>query len=103
MLEIIEIIDSPLKNKKYRAIINDGKHYDFGLKGSKTFLDHQNHYLQTNYQKRHLGNDKERYLIENGIISPALLSYYILWGGYTDINNGIKYLNNIFKKHSKNV
>ena len=102
MLEIIDIIDSPLINKKYRAFTNDGKHYDFGLKGSKTFLDHQNQYLRTNYQKRHLGNDKERYLIENGIMSPALLSYYILWGGYTDINNGIKYVNNILKKHSKN-
>ena len=30
MLQIIEIIDSPLENKKYRAITNDGKHYDFG-------------------------------------------------------------------------
>ena len=75
MLEIIEIIDSPLIDKQYRLFTNDGKHYDFGLKVSKTFLDHQNQYLRTNYKKRHLGNEKERYLIENTIMSPALLSY----------------------------
>ena len=46
MLQIIELIESPLKDKKYRAIINDGSHYDFGLKGSKTYLDHQNSYLR---------------------------------------------------------
>ncbi len=34
-------------------------------------------------------------------MSPALLSFYILWGGYTDINNGIKYLNNILREKSK--
>ena len=42
MLQITEIIESPLANKKYRAYINDGKHYDFGSKGSKTYLDHHN-------------------------------------------------------------
>ena len=91
MIQIIEIIDSPWINKKYRAIINDVTHYDFGQKGSKTYLDHQNKYLRDNYHKRHLGNEKEKYLIENRIMSPALLSFYILWGGYTDIDNGIKY------------
>jgi len=101
MLQIIELIESPLKDKKYRAIINDGSHYDFGLKGSKTYLDHQNKYLQNNYHKRHLANEKERYLIENNILSPALLSFYILWGGYTDINNGIQYVNNKLKLNKK--
>ena len=98
MIQIVELIESPLENKKYRAITNDGKHYDFGLKGSKTYLDHQNDYFRDNYHKRHLGNEKERYLIENAIMSPALLSFNILWGGYTDINNGIQYLKVIFKK-----
>ena len=44
MIQITELIESPLENKKYRAFTNDGKHYDFGLKGSKTYLDHQNKY-----------------------------------------------------------
>ena len=71
-------------------------HYDFGLKRFETYLD-QNKYLRDNYHKRHLANEKERYLIENNILSPALLSFYILWGGYTDINNAIQYVNNKLK------
>ena len=37
---IQEVIISPLKTKKYRAIMSDGSKIDFGLKGSSTFLDH---------------------------------------------------------------
>ena len=73
MLQITEIIESPLENKKYRAYTNDGKHYDFGLKGSKTYLDHHNKFLREKYRVRHLANEKEYYLIDNAIMSPALL------------------------------
>lgn len=97
MLQITEIIDSPLENKKYRAFTNDGKHYDFGLKGSKTYLDHNNKYLRENYRKRHLANEKEYYLIDNAIMSPALLSYYLLWGNYIKLEDNIQQLNNRLK------
>ena len=97
MLQITEVIDSPLENKKYRAITNDGKHYDFGQKGSKTYLDHNNQYLRENYRKRHLANEKEYYLIDNAIMSPALLSYYLLWGNYKKLEDNIQQLNNRLK------
>ena len=32
---IKDIINSPLKTKKYRALMSDGSEIDFGLKGSK--------------------------------------------------------------------
>ncbi len=38
---IQEVIISPLKTKKYRAIMSDGSKIDFGLKGSSTYLDHK--------------------------------------------------------------
>ena len=38
---IKDIINSPLKNKKYRAIMSDGSKIDFGLKSSSTYLDHK--------------------------------------------------------------
>lgn len=101
MLQIIEIIDSPLENKKYRAITNDGKHYDFGYKGSKTYIDHHNKYLRQNYRKRHLANEKEYYLIDNAIMSPALLSYYLLWGDYIKLEDNIQQLNNRIKSNKK--
>ena len=53
---IRQTTDSPIKNKKYRAYINNGKYYDFGLKGSSTYLDHKNIKMRDNYRKRHLGN-----------------------------------------------
>ena len=97
MLQITEVKESPLENKKYRAYTNDGKHYDFGLKGSKTYLDHHNQFLRENYRKRHLSNEKEYYLIYNAIMSPALLSYYISWGNYKKLEDNIQQLNNRLK------
>ena len=46
-----------------------------------------------NYRARHLGNEKEKKLIESFTPSPELFSYYLLWGPYTDLNKNIKYLN----------
>ncbi len=94
---ILSTTNSPLKNKKYRAYINDGQYIDFGLKGSSTYLDHKDIYKRENYRKRHLGNKMENHLIKNLIISPSLLSYYLLWGPHTHINDNIKYLNNLLK------
>ena len=97
MLQITEIIESPLENKKYRAYTNDGKHYDFGSKGSKTYLDHHDQFLREKYREWHLANEKEYYLIDNAIMSPALLSYYISWGGYRKLEDNIQHLNNILR------
>jgi hypothetical protein len=94
---IRQTTDSPIKNKKYRAYIDNGKYYDFGLKGSSTYLDHRNIKMRDNYRKRHLGNKAENNLINNLIMSPSLLSYYLLWGPYTELDENIKFLNNLMK------
>ena len=60
---IKDIINSPLKNKKYRALMSDGSKIDFGLKGSSTYLDHKDKTKRNNYRARHLGNDRGNYLI----------------------------------------
>ena len=73
---IQEVITSPLKTKKYRAIMSDGSKIDFGLKGSSTYLDHHDDKKRHNYRVRHLANDREDYLIKNVIPSPSLLSFY---------------------------
>jgi hypothetical protein len=94
---IRQTTESPIKNKKYRAYIDNGKYYDFGLKGSSTYLDHKNIKMRDNYRKRHLGNKNENNLINNLIMSPSLLSYYLLWGPYTELDENIKFLNNLMK------
>jgi hypothetical protein len=67
------------------------------VKGSKTYLDHHNQFLRERYRERHLANEKEYYLIDNAIMSPALLSYYISWGGYRKLEDNIQHLNNILR------
>ena len=91
------VITSPVKNKKYRAIMSDGSKIDFGLKGSSTYLDHKDETKRNNYRVRHLANDKEKSLIKSLIPSPALFSYYLLWGPNSNLEHNIKYLNQLLK------
>ena len=93
---IQEVISSPLKTKKYRAIMSDGSKIDFGLKGSSTYLDHHDDKKRHNYRLRHLANDRENYLIKNVIPSPALLSFYLLWNT-GNLEHNIRYLNELLK------
>lgn len=98
---IIKISDSPLKYKRYRVLMDSGKTFDFGLKNASTYLEHKDKTMRENYGKRHLGNHIEKTLIENLVPSPALFSYYLLWGKYTDLDKNVQYLNNLWKKKHK--
>jgi hypothetical protein len=94
-MQIINIIKSKRKNKRYSAILSDNRIIHFGDKNGSTYLDHNDKKMRDNYIKRHYANQKEKYLIDNLIISPSLLSMYILWGKYTDIYKNMIYLNNL--------
>lgn len=99
-MQITKIEASPIKNKRFRVTMDDGKHYDFGLRNGSTYLDHKDPVKRTNYLKRHMGNEIENKLIKSLTPSPSLFSAYILWGWSTDIKENIKYLNNLFlSKH----
>jgi len=95
---IIKIEKSPLKNKRFRVYMDNGKHYDFGINTKNTFIDHKDPVLKKNYLKRHLANPIERELINNLVPSPALFSAFLLWGKYTDLQKNIDYLNNLWEK-----
>lgn len=101
----MEIIKSKNKNKKYTAIImnenNEIEYIDFGSKNSQTFIDHKDQKKRYNYFIRHYNNDYERKYIDNLILSPALLSLFILWNDKGDIYENMKYLNNIIKNNNK--
>jgi len=102
MVQIIYITESPRLFKKYRVYLNDGTYYDFGLDKSQTYLDHHNKQIRENYRLRHLGNAKEKELIENLIPSPSLFSYYLLWGDTTSLVDNIANLNSLFIQKYKN-
>jgi hypothetical protein len=80
MIQITKISKSTNKNKKYVATLNNNKQIHFGLEGSNTYTDSATIQTRENYLKRHLANKIEKHLIDNLIISPSLLSYYITWG-----------------------
>ena len=114
---IVSIQESPLKNKRFRVTMDDGKSYDFGLKrrsptgcrrhsrGSaqygETYIDHQDKKKRLNYWARHCANDTERRLIDNLVPSPALFSAYLLWGDTPDIQKNIRSLNREWAKRHK--
>ncbi len=94
---IIKIEPSTRKNKRFRVILSNGEKYDFGLLGGSTYIDHKDEKKRANYVSRHLGNDKESKLVEDLTPSPALFSLFLLWGYTTDLEQNIKYLNQLLK------
>ncbi len=94
---IIKIEPSTRKNKRFRVILSNGDKYDFGLLGGSTYIDHKDEKKRANYISRHLGNDKESELIESLTPSPALFSMFLLWGYTSDLQENIKYLNDLLK------
>jgi len=98
---IIKVEASPVKTKRFRAFMDNGKYWDFGLDGAKTYIDHKDKKLRLNYLKRHLGNPTEKELITNLVPSASLFSAYLLWGKYTDLQKNINHLNNLWAKKHK--
>jgi hypothetical protein len=96
-MKITSIHKSGLKTKRFVVFLDDGSNYNFGLKTGSTYIDHHNEMKRDNYRARHLGNIKEKQLIESFTPSPALFSFYILWGPHTDINKNIQFLNKKLK------
>ena len=92
-MKIINITKSDKKDKRFKVYLDNGDEYDFGLKDGETYIDHKDKVKRINYLSRHLGNKKEKELIENFIPSPALFSAYLLWGKYSNLKNNIEWLN----------
>jgi len=95
---IIKIEPSLNKNKRYKITMDNQQVFNFGLKDGQTYIDHHDKKLRDAYRARHLGNLIEKQLIKKLIPSPSLFSYYILWGPHTNINDNIKYLNNLWAR-----
>ena len=97
-MQIVQIIDSPLKTKRFRIYLDNDKHYDFGVKDKhETYIDHKDKVRRERYRLRHYNSERERPYIENIIPSSALFSYYIIWGETTSIKKNINHLNKLLK------
>lgn len=99
---IIKIEKSPLRVKRFRAFVKmhngEIKHFDFGDPNGSTYIDHFDIVKRENYRARHLANEIERKLIKNLVPSRSVLSFFLLWGPHTKLEDNIKYLNNLWKK-----
>jgi hypothetical protein len=103
-VQILEIEKSPRENKRFTALLLvDGKEktLHFGKLGGKTYIDHHDLKLRENYRKRHLASPRERKYIQHLTPSPAVLSFWILWGDSTDIFDNIIDLQKRFNEKSK--
>lgn len=91
---------SPVKTKRFRVVMDNGKKIDFGHDGAYTFLDGADDKVREAYRKRHYANATEKRLIDSLTPSASLFSYKLIWGESRDINENIKALNALWKaKH----
>jgi hypothetical protein len=86
---MLQIYKSPRPAKRFMAIYNDRKYY-FGSPSAFTYIDGASEKTKENYWKRHMANKTEKQRILNLIMSPSLLSAYVLWGDNRDIIDNIK-------------
>ena len=96
-MKIIKLEDSQLKSKRFKVYLDNNEHYDFGLRTGETYIDHHNKVKRDNYRRRHYNSSREQPYIINLIPSPALFSYYLLWGESTSLQQNVKSLNKILR------
>ena len=73
-LSLVKLIKSPNKEKKFRAIFNDGTHTDFGAKGYSDYTIHKDYDRMKRYDSRHKRREDW-----NKMKSRGALSKWILW------------------------
>jgi len=98
---VVDLQKSKKSLKRYRVTMADGRTFDFGSRFGSTYVDHGDTKRRAQYWARHY-NQTEKQLIDNLIVSPSLLSAYLLWGKYTDIYSNIGYLNELWRRKYKN-
>lgn len=90
----VNIIESPLRTKKLRALFfKDGKYWrktDFGAKGYEDYTTHHDNERKERYINRH--RDKEDW---NNPFTAGSLSRWILWNK-KDLHKSIKDYTKIF-------
>ena len=81
----MRIVRSPFPNKKWRAIFQDGTHTDFGDSNYQDYTQHHSIERRRLYRIRH-----EKDLETHNPKAKGYLSYYILWGNSTSLQENIK-------------
>ena len=91
MPKILKLEPATNKRHKWIAFFDDGTKTRFGAKGYEDFTTHGDLDRRERYKARHAKD-----LRTNDPRKAGFLSYYILWGDSTDINENIKTYNRRF-------
>jgi hypothetical protein len=106
MYKIISIENSKYKTKRFKADVinyenNEIMTFNFGDKNGNTYIDHKEKLKRYAYYLRHYNNPLEKDLIDKLTMSNAILSLFLLWGKYDNINDNINYYNDYISKKKK--
>lgn len=82
---------SPLKTKKWRAIFSDGAYTDFGDPLYEDYTQHKDEKRRELYKQRH-----KKDLQTKDPRRAGFLSYYILWGDSTSLEENIRKYKRMF-------
>jgi hypothetical protein len=101
-MKLIKLEKSPRYNKRFRAFFDNNIYMDFGFKDefhqhAITYIDGASREKRDAYISRHMGNKRENELVQSLIISPSLLSLFVLWNTQS-LENNIKILNRLLEK-----
>ena len=80
----MELYHSDKPSKRFYALV-EGKRIYFGQPGGFTYIDGASDAVRAAYRKRHYANKTEKHRIDNDIVSPAWLSWHLLWGKSHDL------------------
>jgi hypothetical protein len=95
-MELVRIVPSKTKGKKWTAFFKDTatgqvKRTSFGAKGMDDYTLTHDKVQRDHYRKRHIKD-----LQTDDFTRAGYLSYWILWGPYTSMEENIKYYKHKF-------
>jgi hypothetical protein len=93
---IINIEDSPLRNRRFRIYLLNGDHYDVGFKKCKYYIDHHNKLKRELFYN--LFNIETKNIILTLNPSQLLYETFILNGHSKNIINNINFFNKEIQK-----
>lgn len=90
-MNIINIEETPLRNRRFRVFLLDGTKYDIGTKKGEYYIDHGNKEIRTSY---YIHLDKKALRVCRRLQSGAqLYETFILNGPTTDIIKNVNFYN----------
>jgi len=83
-MKLLRLTEPRNSSKKFRAEFSDGKGVEFGQAGADDYTITKDKAQRDRYRARH----KVDLLVDNPV-SPAFLSWYLLWGESTSLAKNI--------------